>query len=190
MRFRGMPVITNTPPRTQQRSPGPMQANGIVEPLLTKAPTRSASTRRDPPPELPRRQGASMGPSAGRQAPLRHERVREEAIDRGIAEFDWATRKGTSGTAVGSKVRGVGLAVGPHGAGSVGYDGLMIIRPDGKLHVHSGIGNLGTHSVIDIARVAADILLMPWKDVESSGVIPRRAFPGAACRSAVRRRTR
>ena len=37
MRWRGMAVLTNTPPRTQQRSPGPMQANGIVEPLLTKA---------------------------------------------------------------------------------------------------------------------------------------------------------
>ena len=26
-------VLTNTPPRTQQRSPGPMQANGIIEPV-------------------------------------------------------------------------------------------------------------------------------------------------------------
>ena len=30
-------VLTNTPPRTQQRSPGPMQANGIMEPVVTKA---------------------------------------------------------------------------------------------------------------------------------------------------------
>ena len=52
------------------------------------------------------------------------------------------------------------MAIGPHGAGSIGYDGLMTIRPDGKLYVQSGIGNLGTHSVIDIARVAADVLAM------------------------------
>ena len=37
MRVRSVNVLTNTPPRTQQRSPGPMQANGIMEPVLTKA---------------------------------------------------------------------------------------------------------------------------------------------------------
>ena len=62
-------------------------------------------------------------------------------------------------------MRGVGVAVGPHGAGSIGYDGLMTIRPDGKLYVQSGVGNLGTHSCIDLARVAADVLAMPWDKV-------------------------
>jgi CO/xanthine dehydrogenase Mo-binding subunit len=37
MRWRGLAVITNTPPRSQQRSPGPMQANAIMEPVVTKA---------------------------------------------------------------------------------------------------------------------------------------------------------
>jgi hypothetical protein len=32
----------------------------------------------------------------------------------------------------------------------------MTIRPDGMLYVQSGVGNLGTHSCIDLARVAAD----------------------------------
>ena len=62
-------------------------------------------------------------------------------------------------------MRGIGVAVGPHGAGSIGYDGLMTIRPDGKLYVQSGVGNLGTHSCIDLARVAADVLAMPWDKV-------------------------
>ena len=63
-------------------------------------------------------------------------------------------------------MRGVGVAVGPHGAGSVGFDAIMTIRPDGKLYVQSGVGNLGTHSVFDLARVAADVLAMPWEKVE------------------------
>jgi CO/xanthine dehydrogenase Mo-binding subunit len=63
-------------------------------------------------------------------------------------------------------VRGVGVAVGTHPSGSLGFDGLMIIRPDGKLYVHTGVGNLGTHSVIDLARVAAEALQMPWENVE------------------------
>jgi CO/xanthine dehydrogenase Mo-binding subunit len=42
----------------------------------------------------------------------------------------------------------------------------MTIRPDGKLYVQSGVGNLGTHSVMDLARVAAEVLAMPWEKVE------------------------
>ena len=41
----------------------------------------------------------------------------------------------------------------------------MTLRPDGYLHVQSGVGNLGTHSVIDLARVAADVLDLPWEKV-------------------------
>ena len=41
----------------------------------------------------------------------------------------------------------------------------MTIQPDGKLYVQSGVGNLGTHSCIDLARVAADVLAMPWDKV-------------------------
>jgi len=42
---------------------------------------------------------------------------------------------------------------------------LMTIQPDGKLYVQSGVGNLGTHSCIDLARVAAETLAMPWDKV-------------------------
>ena len=41
----------------------------------------------------------------------------------------------------------------------------MTLQPDGKLYVQSGVGNLGTHSCIDLARVAADVLAMPWDKV-------------------------
>ena len=90
----------------------------------------------------------------------------KQALDRGGELFKWEERKARAGTRHGSKVRGVGVAVGQHGSGSIGYDGLMTIQPDGKLYVQSGIGNLGTHSVIDVARVAAEVLAMPWEKVE------------------------
>jgi len=41
----------------------------------------------------------------------------------------------------------------------------MVIRPDGKLYVHQGIGNLGTHSIADTARAAADVLGLSWDQV-------------------------
>ena len=89
----------------------------------------------------------------------------KQALDRGAELFNWDARKARAGKRQGSRVRGIGVAVGPHGAGSIGYDGLMTIRPDGKLYVQSGVGNLGTHSTIDLARVAADVLAMPWEKV-------------------------
>jgi CO/xanthine dehydrogenase Mo-binding subunit len=89
----------------------------------------------------------------------------KNALDRGAELFKWDERKARSGKRQGPKVRGVGVAVGPHGAGSIGYDSLMTIRPDGMLYVQSGVGNLGTHSCIDLARVAADVLAMPWDKI-------------------------
>ncbi len=167
MRFRGMPVITNTPPRTQQRSPGPMQANGIVEPLLSKAAKTlgldQVAIRRL---NAPAGKAPYGGPAADGKRRYVTSAFVKEALDRGVELFDWNARKARSGQRVGSKVRGVGVAVGPHGAGSIGYDGLMILRSDGRLYIHTGIGNLGTHSVIDIGRVAADVLAMPWDKVE------------------------
>jgi len=166
MRWRAVNVVTNTPPRTQQRSPGPMQANGICEGVITKAAKQlgidQVAIRRMNSPEGK----ALYGPPDAKGA-RRHitSAFVKEALDRGAQQFDWDMRKARAGTRGGSKVRGVGVAVGSHPAGSIGFDGLMTIRPDGKLYVQSGVGNLGTHSVIDLARVAADILEMPWEKV-------------------------
>src|SRR5262245_15109183 len=166
MRWRAVNVLTNTPPRQQQRSPGPMQANGIIEPVLTKAAKQlgidQVQMHRI---NAPRGKAPYGPPGAG---PRRHvtSAFVTEALDRGADLFKWSERKARSGQRRGSRVRGIGVAVGPHGAGSIGLDGLMTIRPDGKLYVQSGVGNLGTHSVIDLARVAADILAMPWEQVD------------------------
>src|SRR5262249_19169005 len=37
MRWRGLTVLTNTPPKTSQRAPGGMQGIGIMEPIIAKA---------------------------------------------------------------------------------------------------------------------------------------------------------
>jgi CO/xanthine dehydrogenase Mo-binding subunit len=166
MRWRGLAVITNTPPRSQQRSPGPMQANAIMEPVVTKAAKKlgldQLAIRRINSPEGKALYGAPR-PNGGR-AHVTSAFVKQ-AIDRGAELFKWEERKARAGKREGSKVRGVGVAVGPHGAGSIGYDGLMTIQPDGRLYVQSGVGNLGTHSCIDLARVAAETLAMPWDKV-------------------------
>jgi len=45
---------------------------------------------------------------------------------------------------------------------------LFVIRPDGRIAIQSGIGNLGTESICDVHRVVAEVLGVPWEkcDVE------------------------
>ena len=38
-------------------------------------------------------------------------------------------------------------------AGSTGFDGLFVIKPDGRMYIQTGIGNLGTESMSDCQRV-------------------------------------
>ena len=167
MRFRGISVLTNTPPRTSQRSPGGMQQNAIMEPILAKAARQlgvdSVALHRLNAPAGK----ALMGPprADGTRGYVTSAFVRE-ALDMGADLFKWDERKARSRVRRGAAVRGVGVAVSPFiGGYSVGYDGLLTIRPDGRLYVQSGIGNLGTHSVIDTARVAAEVLGVAWDDV-------------------------
>src|SRR5690606_11723015 len=70
----------------------------------------------------------------------------QEAFDKAAALFDYETRKARSGARNGSKVVGIGVGQGFHPAGFAGFDGIVRITPDGKLHLHSGVGNLGTYS--------------------------------------------
>jgi CO/xanthine dehydrogenase Mo-binding subunit len=85
-----------------------------------------------------------------------------EALDRGAEQFGWALRQSRSGQRNGSKVRGVGVGTAYHSAGGNGFDGLVRITPDGKIHIHTGVGNLGTYSHTATSRVAAEVLKASW----------------------------
>jgi len=168
LRVRALSIATNTAPRTSQRAPGGLQAVAMFEPLMDKAARKlgidQIEIRKINAPSAGSPWGFSMGPGKPR-ATLTSARVRE-ALDRGAQLFRWDERKKRSGQRTGSKIRGVSATVSAFFGGSSGFDGLMVIRPDGKLYVHQGIGNLGTHSVMDTARVAAETLGMPWERVE------------------------
>ncbi len=158
MRFRTVSVYTNTPPRSAQRQPGGAQIVAMLEPLMDKAARElgvdRVAMRRLNAPTHDSRFGANQGT-------LTSAFVRE-AFDLGVERFGWEEKKQLSGRRQGTKVTGVGVGLSPFVGGSTGFDGLLVIRPDGKLYIHQGIGNLGTHSFADTARVAADVLGMPW----------------------------
>jgi CO/xanthine dehydrogenase Mo-binding subunit len=86
----------------------------------------------------------------------------KDSLDRGAEQFNWAERQARSGQRSGSKVRGVGVGTAYHSAGANGFDGLVRITPDGKTHIHTGVGNLGTYSHTATSRVAAEVLKADW----------------------------
>jgi CO/xanthine dehydrogenase Mo-binding subunit len=167
MRFRGMSVVTNTNPTGSQSQPGGMNVVAILEPILAKAARKlgidQVAMRRINAPAGK----AAMGPVLpnGRRSYITSSFLKE-AIDRGAELFKWEERKANSGKRRGSKVRGVGVAISGYIAGSVGFDGLFVIKPDGRVSVQSGIGNLGTHSVIDVHRVVSEVLDVPWEKLD------------------------
>jgi xanthine dehydrogenase molybdenum-binding subunit len=164
MRWRGLAVLTNTPPRGAQRAPGGMQGIAIMEPIISEA-ARKLSVDQV---EI-RKINAPAGKAPFGAAAARGQRQYvtsafvKEALDKGAQLFNWEEKKARSGQRQGTKVRGSGVAISTYSAGSIGFDGLLIIKPDGRVQFQSGVGNLGTHALIDVHRVAAEMLGVPWE---------------------------
>lgn len=161
MRYRGISVYTNTTPRGAQRGPGQNEMAAVLAPMTDKAAAAVGMDR-----VAFRRMNVldSNGFQGGSQGPVTSAFVRE-ALDQGARTFGW-NEKLALPKENGSKVRGVGVGIGYHGAGGRGYDGLVRIAPDGRLFIHSGVGNLGTYSYAGTCRAAAEALQMPWERCE------------------------
>ena len=163
MRWRGATILTNTPPRSAQSSPGGMQGIAIIEPVIAKAARKlgidQVAIRRINCPEGK----APFGPAVQGKRPYATSAFLKEALDRGAEQFKWSERVARTPKRIGTKVRGVGVSLSCYVGGTIGFDGILIIKPDGRLSILSGIGNLGTESVIDVHRVAAEILGVPWE---------------------------
>jgi CO/xanthine dehydrogenase Mo-binding subunit len=166
MRWRGLTVLTNTVPRSAQSAPGGMQGIILMEPVLAKAARKlgidQVAIRSLNAPEGKAEFGAAMGGKRGHTTSC----FIKEALDRGAEQFKWDERRARSPKRNGSKVRGIGVSMSTFVAGSIGYDGLIVIKPDGRLYIQSGIGNHGTESVSDVHRVAAEIVGVPWEKCE------------------------
>ncbi len=167
MRYRGISVMTNTPQRLSRRGPGGVQASIMLDPLVNQAANQlgidQVEMRKINAPES----GAEYGGVTARGGRSRMTSCHlREALEIGAERFNWGERVGRNGQRRGSKVIGVGVGVGNFGAGALGFDGLMTLQPDGRLYIQQGVGNLGTLSVFDTARVAPEVLGMPWEQCE------------------------
>ncbi len=163
MRWRGVTVLTNTPPRTSQSSPGGMQGIAIMEPVLAKA-ARKLGLDQVAIRHLNAPAGkAPFGPLVAGKQQYATSAFIKEALERGSEQFRWNERKVNTGKRNGSKVRGVGCSVSCYSGGTTGFDGLFVIKPDGRIYIQSGVGNLGTESWTDVHRVVAELLGVPWE---------------------------
>ena len=158
MRLRDVPVFTNTTPRGAQRGPGQNQIAAIFEPMMDKAAREldmdPVEIRRLNAPDSSATLNANQGPVTSAYM--------EDALVQGAEMFGWSERKSRSGQKNGSKVTGIGVGQGYHSAGASGFDGLIRLTPDGKIHMHSGVGNLGTYSYASTTRAAAELLKCSW----------------------------
>ncbi len=162
MRYRGISVYTNTTPRGAQRGPGQNEMAAVLAPMTDKV-ARAINMDR----VAFRRVNVldSDGFQGGSQGPVTSAFVRE-ALDQGMRTFGWQEKLAQPKDMGNNKVRGVGVGIGYHGAGGRGYDGLLRIGTDGKLYIHSGVGNLGTYSYAGTCRAAAEALQVPWDRCE------------------------
>ncbi|MGD0155845.1 MAG: xanthine dehydrogenase family protein molybdopterin-binding subunit [Terracidiphilus sp.] len=162
MRQRAISVMTNTLPRQWQTSPGGLPCSAFVEPILSKAARRlgidQVAMRRVNCPEGKVEYGP---PVEGRRA-YATSCFLKEALDRGAEQFRWSERVQENRRS-GSRVRGLGVALSAYDAGTTGYDGLLVITPEGRVQFQSGIANLGTESTFDAFRAAAEKLGVPWE---------------------------
>lgn len=164
MRFRAVPVLTNTVPKGAQRGPGENQAADIIEPLIDKAAAELGMDKL----AIRLANAPANGGADAKYGPNQTTFTSAflgEALEKGSEAFGWAERSAQSGMRSGSKVRGYGIGQAYHSAGSNGFDGLVRITPDGILHIHNGVGNLGTFSYASTARVAAEVLGYDWDRV-------------------------
>ena len=93
MRFRGVPVLTNTPPRGPQRGPGENQIVPAIEPMIDKAARQLGidrlAIRRINAPDTNGKIGADRGPVTSA--------FLKEALDKGATMFNWEEKKKRSG---------------------------------------------------------------------------------------------
>src|SRR5580698_8647574 len=132
MRWRGVTVLTNTPPRSAQSSPGGLQGIVIIEPILAKAARKlgvdQVAIRRVNCPEGK----APFGPAVQGKRQYATSAFLKEALDRGAEQFRWSERVARTPKRMGTKVRGVGVSLSCYVGGTIGFDGLLVIKPDGR----------------------------------------------------------
>ena len=147
----------------------------------------------DPPDQRAGRQGAvrSGRTPRGQRALRRPARSSRKRSTRAPSCSTGTSGRRAAASAAASKVRGIGVAISAFVAGSIGFDGLFVIKPDGRMYDPVGHRQprhrLGDRRASrrrrDARRAVGEVRRRP-------GATRRRTCRGPASRAAARRRTR
>ncbi len=118
MRFRAIPISTNTPPNGPQRGPGQNQIAVAMEPLMDKAAKALGIDRL----KIRELNAPNINSKVDGRQKVSSAYVKE-ALDMTAARFNYADKIKMSGQKKGSKVIGVGVGQAYHSAGGAGFDG-------------------------------------------------------------------
>src|SRR5207253_7205609 len=103
MRWRGVTMLTNTPPRSAQSAPGGLQGIVIMEPIIAKAARKlgldQVAIRRVNCPEGK----APFGPEVKGKRPYATSAFLREALDRGAEQFKWSERVARTPKRIGTR---------------------------------------------------------------------------------------
>ena len=168
MRWRGVTVLTNTPPRVSQSQPGGFQGIALMEPILSKAARKlgidQVAIHRI---NCPGRQSAESArrwqAASGPMSPALH----QGSAGSRRASSSTGTSARRSPSAAARRSRGIGVATSCFVGGSVGFDGLFVIKPDGTLYIQSRNRQSGHRIGAAIAIAStAEMLGVPWEKCE------------------------
>ena len=173
MRSRSVAIFTNTPMRSAQRGPGQNQLALTVEPLLDKAANELGIDKV----AIRKINAADKDAKVGGHRESVTSAYQREALDNGMKKFNWDERIKRHGQRKGPKVTAIGVGQAFHTGGFNGFDGLVVITPEGKLNIHTGVGNLGTYSHSATSRVAAEVLKCSWENCEIKRGDSRKHLP-------------
>ena len=115
-----------------------MQGIAIMEPIIAKAARKlgldQVAIRRINCPEGK----APFGPAVNGKRPHATSAFLKDALDRGAEKFQWSERVARTPKRIGTKVRGVGVSLSCYVGGTIGFDGLLVIMPDGRISLPVG----------------------------------------------------
>lgn len=157
LRYTAYSVYTNTPVGGELRGFGHPQAVFALETHMDKVADvlgldplafRLAQHLRD---------GDKLLTVEGDASAIRNSGMRE-CIERGAAAIQWRERWRHPADKHGRRRRGLGMRMSQEHSGRDLSNGVVAVRPDGKVVVPIGYGNLGTQSHAAIAFIVADAL--------------------------------
>jgi len=157
VRYVAYSVYTNTPVGGELRGFGHPQAVFALEAHMDKVAEAVGMNPLDFRLTNHLRDGDHLMTVEGEASPIRNAGL-AQCIERGATAIGWREKWAPSSAKSGRLRRGLGMRISQEHSGRDVANGLVAIRPDGRVVVPIGIGNLGTEAHTAVAFLVAEAL--------------------------------